>query len=132
MAGFAERRRLSVPSEALGRARELFDAARVDEEETAATIAEVQHTTGMLIDPHTAVGVHAGRALRLDPAVPLVALATAHPAKFPDAVQRASGLTPPVPARLADLFARPERFDVLPNELAAVQAHIEALFRGPE
>ena len=130
MAGFAERRHLSVPGEALGRARELFDALRVDEDETAATIAGLQHTTGTLIDPHTAVGVHAGRALRLDPAIPLVALATAHPAKFPDAVQRATGMTPPVPARLADLFHRPERFAVLPNDLAAVQAHIEQLCRG--
>ena len=82
-------------------------------------------TCGQLIDPHTAVGVHAGRRRRLDPAVPLITLATAHPAKFPDAVRHATGVTPPLPARLADLVRRRERFEVLPNDLAAVQRHIE-------
>jgi threonine synthase len=120
-----------VPDDALARARELFDAARVDEEETATTMAELARTTGELIDPHTAVGVHAGRACRIDPAVPLVVLATAHPAKFPDAVRRATGVAPSLPSRLADPLQRPERFTVLPNALAAVQAHIENLVTEP-
>jgi threonine synthase len=71
------------------------------------------------------VGVRAGRACRLDPATPLVCLATAHPAKFPEPVAQATGVTPALPARLADLLQRQERFDVLPNQLAAVQAHIQ-------
>jgi threonine synthase len=131
MAQLAERRSFAVPADALGRACELFDAARVDEEETAVTMAELLRTTGELIDPHTAVGVHAGRASRVDPAMPLVVLATAHPAKFPDAVRRATGLAPTLPPRLADLLQRPERFTVLPSDLAEVQAHIENLVTEP-
>jgi threonine synthase len=124
---FAAKKSLQVSGDALGRARELFDAARVDEDETTATMAEVLRTTGQLVDPHTAVGIRAGRARRLDPKVPLIALATAHPAKFPDAVEKATGTQPPLPERLADLFERPERCTVLPNDLAAVQRHIQEL-----
>jgi threonine synthase len=125
MAGFAQRGELSVPADGLGLARELFDAASADEEETAATMAEVLRATGELVDPHSAVGIRVGRQCRLDPATPLVCLATAHPAKFPEAVQRATGVRPSLPARLADLHQRAERFDVLPNDLCAVQNHIQ-------
>jgi threonine synthase len=124
---FAAQRSLRVPDGALGRARELFDAARVDEDETTATMAAVLRATGQLVDPHTAVGIHAGRARRLDPNTPLVMLATAHPAKFPDAVEGATGIRPRLPERLADLLKRPERYAVLPNDLAAVQRHIQEL-----
>ena len=79
---------LIVSPDALGRARELFDAARIEEDEVAATIADVLRATGALIDPHTAIGVAAGRRCRQSPQIPLVMLATAHPAKFPDAVAR--------------------------------------------
>jgi threonine synthase len=127
LAEFAARRSLRVPDDALGRARELFDAARVDEDATAATMAEVLRATGQLVDPHTAVGIHAGRACRLDPKTPMIALATAHPAKFPDGVARATGIRPQLPERLADLLERPERYAVLPNDLAAVQRHIQKL-----
>jgi threonine synthase len=125
MEGFAQRGELSVPADALGLARELFDAASADEAETAATMAEVLRATGELVDPHTAVGIRVGRQCRLDPATPLVCLATAHPGKFPDAVRRATGVTPSLPAPLADLHQRAERFDVLPNDLCAVQNHIQ-------
>jgi threonine synthase len=125
MAGFAQRGELSVSADALGHARELFDAASADEAETAATMAEVLRATGELVDPHTAVGIRVGRQCRLDPATPLVCLATAHPGKFPDAVRRATGVTPSLPAPLADLHQRAERFDVLPNDLCAVQNHIQ-------
>jgi threonine synthase len=124
---FAACKTLRVSGDALGRARELFDAARVDEDATAATMAEVQRTTGQLVDPHTAVGIRAGCACRLDTNTPLIALATAHPAKFPDAVESATGLRPQLPERLADLFERPERCTVLPNDLTAVQRHIQEL-----
>ena len=79
-------------------------------------------TTGALICPHSAVGVKvAGEHLGL---TPMITLATAHPAKFPDAVQAATGIRPPLPPRMADLFERPERLTRLPNDLAALQAHI--------
>jgi threonine synthase len=127
LAGFAVDKTLRVSDNALGWARELFDAARVDEDETAATMAEVLRRTGQLVDPHTAVGIHAGRACRLDPKVPLVTLATAHPAKFPDAVERATGIRPGLPPHLADLLERPERCTILPNDLAAVRRHLQTL-----
>jgi threonine synthase len=107
---------------ALGRLRAGFDSARASETETATTIAALHRETGVVVCPHTAVGVHAARARRGDPAVPMVVLATAHPAKFPDAVEAACGVRPPLPARLADLFERPERVTRVPNDLAAIEA----------
>jgi threonine synthase len=124
---FGTHGRIDVSDDALARAREMFDAARVDEEATAATMAELLAATGELVDPHTAVGIRAGRARRLDPKVPLVALATAHPAKFPDAVHKATGVRPALPDRLANLYERPERCAVLPHDLGAVQRHIQEL-----
>ena len=86
---------------------------------------ETYRATGYVLDPHTAIGTRAARALlREQPEVPVVALATAHPAKFPDAVERATGLRPVLPPHLADLMDRPERFTVLPNEQVAVERFI--------
>jgi threonine synthase len=86
-------------------------------------VAQEWQRTGVLVDPHTAVGIGAGRAHKLD-GVPLVHLATAHPAKFPDAVEKATGVRPALPARLADLTTREERFDVVANDLGAIQAFV--------
>jgi threonine synthase len=108
---------------------ERFSAARLDDDETRAVIADVHGRTGMLVDPHTAVGIGAARARRRDPDVPMVCLATAHPAKFPDAVEAATGIRPELPGRLAGLLDGEERYDVLPAELAVVQAHIERCVR---
>ncbi len=102
-----------------------FDAASLDDRQTLAVIREVHEATGVLVDPHTAVGIGAARLQRRDLEVPMVCLATAHPAKFPDAVEQAAGVRPALPERLADLLDRPERFEVLPNELRTVQAHVE-------
>jgi threonine synthase len=99
-----------------------FRAASIDDAATAAEIARVHADTGMLIDPHTATGVAAVR--RVAPDGPVVTTATAHPAKFPDAVERATGVRPPLPPHLADLFDRPERTESLPNDLAAVQRFV--------
>ena len=76
------------------------------------------------------VGIGAARQVRTDVDVPMVCLATAHPAKFPDAVEQATGIRPPLPERLADLFDRPERFDVLPVDLAAAEAHVRHCTTG--
>ncbi len=70
---------------------------------------------------NTAIGLSVGRARRRDPETPMVALATAHPAKFPDAVEQATGVRPTLPDRFANLFEREERYDTLTNELSAVQ-----------
>ena len=102
--------------------------SRFDDDAVRRCIADTADRTGVVLDPHSAVGVLAAEAARTrrgDPAVPIVALATAHPAKFPDAVEAATGVRPALPDRLADLFDRPERCTRLPNDLAAVQAFVE-------
>jgi threonine synthase len=106
---------------ALARLRAEFDSARVSEAETSATIAAVHRETGEVICPHTAVGVHAARLRRGDPAVPMVVLATAHAAKFPDPVEAACGVRPGLPPRLADLMRRPERITHVANDLRAIE-----------
>jgi threonine synthase len=94
-----------------------------------AAIRRVYQQTGEVVDPHTAVGLEAARLAGKDVAAPLVALACAHPAKFPDAVARATGERPLLPPRLADLYERPERVTTLPNDLRAVQDFIRGRVR---
>ena len=92
-------------------------------------IHDVQAETGYILDPHTAVGVHV--AARMEkPSAPMVTLATAHPAKFPDAVKQACGIDPALPSWLSDLMQREERFSVLPSEQDKVEAHILSLTRA--
>ena len=101
-----------------------FKAARVDETQTHDTIESFYQRTGRIVDPHTAVGLAAASMQRGSPEVPMVSLATAHPAKFPEAIAQAIGVTPDLPSELSDLFSREERFEVLDNNLKAVQAFI--------
>ena len=110
----------------LNEARVLFDGRRADDDLTLATIREVAGTTGEVVDPHTAVGIAAARAAELPAEVPVVALACAHRAKFPDAVEQATGERPALPEHLKDLYERPERMTVLANDHAAVAAYIRA------
>ncbi len=100
-----------------------FSSGRSDETETAATIRTTLAETGELLDPHTAVGYGVARGIT-NGDVPMVTLATAHPAKFPDAVEAASGVRPALPQRMGDLMQRRERFNVLSNELATVKQFI--------
>lgn len=106
---------------ALDRLRVGFDSARASEAETTAAIAATWTQTGILVCPHTAVAIHAARIRRGDPAIPMVVLATAHPAKFPDAVEAATGIRPALPPRLADLMTRPERVTPVANDLTAIK-----------
>jgi threonine synthase len=108
----------------------VFVAASLDDEATVATIRDLYRRTGYVADPHTAVGVGAALATRRHPDLPLVCMATAHPAKFPDAVEQATGTHPALPEHLADLFVRPERYDVLPADLDTVRRHVEAVTSG--
>jgi threonine synthase len=117
--------RVAVEEAAHKAASEIFTGFRLDDEGTLATIAEVHKQSGLLVDPHSAVGIAAAKRCR-DPAVPMVALLTAHPAKFPEAVERATGVRPELPAHLADLMTRPERFETLANDLGKVERFIEA------
>jgi threonine synthase len=123
MLDFRRTGRMAVPDAVWRRARALFHGFRLDDPGTEAEIRRLHAACGYLADPHTAIGVAAATAL----GVPTVAMATAHPAKFPEAMQRATGHAPALPPHLADLFAREERFTVLPKDLAAVQAAVRAL-----
>ncbi|MCA1941514.1 MAG: threonine synthase [Caenispirillum bisanense] len=124
MAAFRQSGTYTVAEEPMAEMLGLFEGLRLSDEETKAVIAEVRATTGELLDPHSAIAVAAARKTGLPDGVPVVALATAHPAKFPDAVEAATGHRPGLPERLADLFERAEKFDVLPNDVAVLRAHI--------
>jgi threonine synthase len=107
-----------------------FHAARVDDDATLDVMRRCAADSGYLLDPHTAVGVGAVQRLGRStlPDGPMVTLGTAHPAKFPDAVERATGVRPSLPAHLADLFDRTEHVTRLPNDLAAVEHFVATTF----
>ena len=113
MADFAATGSFTMPDEVMAAARSVFSAYRLDDAGTVAEIAATSQNEGMTLDPHSAVGVSAARRAMADGTVaagiPVVALACAHPAKFQDAVAKATGIKPPLPAHLADLMTRPER-----------------------
>lgn len=122
---------MSLSEEALSTARELFTSYRLDDDEMMEVIREVFDHTEYLLDPHTAIGVQAARKTRRRQDIPMVCLSTAHPAKFPEAVRKAGQTDDPaLPHHMADLFDREERFDVLDNDIAAVQKHIAANVRA--
>lgn len=104
--------------------QDIYDSGRASEEETSTQITASLAETGELLCPHSAVGVKVADE-HLDAATPMITLATAHPAKFPDAVEAATGIRPQLPARMADLFVRPERVTRVPNDLEALKAHIK-------
>ncbi|HEY3916962.1 MAG TPA: threonine synthase [Stellaceae bacterium] len=113
-------------------ARQCFTAARVDDAGTLAAIKATHDATGIVLDPHSAIAVAAAQAQRRDPNLPMVALATAHPAKFPEAVKRAIGQPPEVPARLAAVMRLPERAPSLANDLAAVENYVRTHARAAQ
>jgi threonine synthase len=131
MASLAQSRAFSIADAPFAALRRDFAASAVSEDAVAAEMRTTWRDAGYLLDPHTAIGLASGRAaLALDPAVPMVALGTAHPAKFPDAVEAATGVRPALPAHLADLLDRRERLTILPNDQAAVEAFVRARARA--
>jgi len=130
MGSLAQSRRFAVSAHALTAMRALFSADRADEQESAATMRTWMREADYCVDPHTAVGLAVAEKEHRDPALPMVVLSTAHPAKFPDAVKAASGVTPKLPDWLADLPARKERVSVLPAEQAAVEKFVERASRA--
>ena len=113
-----------VSQGALQALQDIYSSGRASEEETSATINNRVATTGELLCPHSAVGVKVADEQR-EEATPMITLATAHPAKFPDAVEAATGIRPPLPARMADLFERDERVTRIANDLDALKIHIK-------
>jgi threonine synthase len=129
MHDFAATGALEVDDARRDAVRALFAGSRVDEATTHATIREVLEKTGQLVDPHTAVGIRAGRDMA--PAgAPLVTLATAHPAKFPDAMRRAVGREAPLPPQLEWMMHAAERCTILPDDLAAIEADLLMWIEG--
>ncbi|HEY4172888.1 MAG TPA: threonine synthase [Rhodopila sp.] len=127
MLDFRTTGRMGVSELVWHRARGLFHGFRLDDQGTEAEIRRLHAATGYLADPHTAIGIAAAAALPCAGGVPVVAMATAHPAKFPDAMERATGQRPALPVRMADLLERTERFTILPNDLATIEAAVRAL-----
>jgi threonine synthase len=126
MARFRADGTVSVEMDVLGQLRGEFDCGRLDDESAAEVIRHLHRRLGMLVDPHTAVGVGIAQALTGDPSIPVVTLATAHPAKFPDAVEAATGVRPPLPEHLADLFERTERIERSAADLDSVEALVRS------
>ena len=122
MAGLKQSGAFEIGEAALGRMRAIFRARACDQAATAATIRRLKETAGYLADPHTATAICAAEADATD--APQIVLATAHPAKFPEAVRAASGISPSLPPSLTDLMEREERFTVLPADLKIVEDHI--------
>ena len=130
MASLKQSGEFTITDGPLAAIRRDFDAFRVSEKSCETEIARL-HSDGVTIDPHTAVGVVAGRdALLRNPRIPVIALSTAHPAKFPDAVERATGERPSLPPHMRGILDAEERFEVLPNDAAAVARFVRAHARG--
>ena len=113
-----------IAPEPLKKAQSIFDAVQVTEEETLATIKRIYEETSELADPHTAVGICAAHKMRRDKNIPMVTLATAHAAKFPEPVKQQTGQYPELPKHMADLFEREEKYDILPHDLSVLKKYI--------
>jgi threonine synthase len=132
MGSLAQSRRFAMSSKALSEIRASFSADRADEEEVAATIRTTLRETGLFVDPHTAVGIAVAEKETRDPALPMVVLSTAHPAKFPDAVETACGVRPALPDWLSDLESRPEKVTVLSPDQAQIERFVMAASRAAQ
>ena len=130
MGSLAQSQRFALPPRALSEIRNLFSADRASEDEVAATIRTTLRETGASIDPHTAVGVAVAEKEHRDPALPMIVLSTAHAAKFPDAVEAACGVRPPLPDWLSDLPARKETITVLPPDQGQIERFVLAASRA--
>jgi threonine synthase len=125
MTGFRASGRMAVPDAAWREATALIGGTALDDDATRAEIRLLHQTTGYFADPHTAIGIAAGRRGAIA-GIPTIAMATAHPAKFPEAMLAATGIRPELPPRLADLYQREERYRLVPNDLDTVEAAIRA------
>jgi threonine synthase len=131
---FSSTGQFDVDDDVMARAAALFSAYRLDDAGTIAEIADTAQQTGMVIDPHSAVGLSAARRAHADGTVPtdvpIISLACAHPAKFDQAVETATGATPALPPHMADLMSRPARQQHVPADATAVKNLILSLSRG--
>ncbi len=126
MSGFEASKAMALTNAQRERASALFSPARVDGDAMTKAMQWAHMNAGQIIDPHTAVGLAAARAADISANIPIVTLATAHPSKFPDAVEAAIGVRPALPPRIGDLFTREERYDTRPATLAAIKDYVRA------
>ncbi|MYZ48562.1 threonine synthase [Propylenella binzhouense] len=124
MSGLSQSGAFTMAENARQAIRPLFVSGSCGEDETAATIRRTLRETGMLVDPHTAVGIAVAEH-NMDAQTPMVTLSTAHPAKFPEAVEAAAGVHPDLPEWARPILTRRERYDVLPNELSEIERRVE-------
>lgn len=124
MVQFEQSKALSIPADMIAAARPLFSSARIDADAMSIAMRWASQKSGQIVDPHTAIGFAAARAAEIEPEIPVVTLATAHPAKFRDAVERATGSRPSLPSRVANLFEREERYETLPATREAIAAYV--------
>src|SRR5712671_5698007 len=122
--------RFVLPDATLAAIREEFDAGRADETETAAAIRAAWREAGDLVDPHTAVALAVADRDTSDSKIPNIVLSTAHAAKFPDAVEAACGVRPPLPAWLDGLMTRPEHIKVMNNDQVEVERFVRSVSRA--
>jgi threonine synthase len=130
MASLTQSRRFSIAADALNRMRALFTAGRADEQECAATMRAWMREAGYCADPHTAIGLAVAEKEMRDSSVPMAVLSTAHPAKFPESVKAACGVTPKLPDWLTDLPTRHERVTVLPADQEVVERFVASASRA--
>lgn len=126
MQAFRKTGHMPVPEAAWRQATSLFQGLALSDGETTSAIRALHAATGYLADPHTAIGIEAARHAHLAESAPVIAMATAHPAKFPDAVAAATGIRPSLPPHLRHLMTAEEHVTRAPNELAAVESLIRA------
>jgi threonine synthase len=124
MSGFESSKAMRLTNAQREGAAGLFTSTSANADQMSQAMRWAYESCGQVIDPHTAIGLHAAREAELPIDVPVVTLATAHPAKFRDAVERATGLRPPLPTRTGDLFERDERYVELPGDYDAVTAYV--------
>jgi threonine synthase len=124
MQGFEATKSLAIPAAMRDEAAALFSSARIDADQMALAMRWACQQAGQVIDPHSAIGLAAARSADLPSDIPVVTLATAHPAKFRDAVERGTGQRPSIPARIDGLFEREERFATLPATIGAIEAYV--------
>lgn len=124
MAGFESSKAMRLTNAQQQGAASLFASDRIDADTMSRAMAWAHGHADEILDPHTAIGLAAAQRAALPPQVPIVTLATAHPAKFDDAVERATGIRPTLPPRVGDLFDREERYDVLPATFAAITGYV--------
>ena len=124
MRGFEESKAMRLTNAQREGAAHLFTSARADADDTARAMRWAYEQCGEIIDPHTAIGLHAARQAGIAADVPVVTLATAHPAKFRDAIERATGVRPALPARVGDLFSREERYATLGGDYASIATYV--------